>query len=160
MNKKKFEKSIIFTENDSETVLKKLKKFIGSRINYESVKWAFDYIDFINSYEIAISFLIDVALTVEQPRNKDMALDKILHLLKTEDLTEDYLKELIDPLKENLIENKDEWVSLKAVQIYDKITTDSELIISKAIELTKRKYISEDVKEKAFWLLKNNVFLN
>ena len=147
---------VIFTENDVESVLKKLKKFINSRVSYESTKWAFDYVDFVKSYERAIKFLIDVALTTGQPRSKNMALDKILLMLKSEDLTEDYLKELIVPLKEILIENNDEWVSLRALQIYNKLTTDSELIISKAVELTKRKHISEGVKEEAFWLLKNN----
>ncbi len=135
-------------------MLKELKKFINSRINYESGKWVFDYVDVINSYEIAIRFLIDIALTIKQPRYKDMALDKILQLLKSEDLTKEYLKELITPLKVVLIENDDEWVSLKALQIYDKLTTDAELIISKAIELIKRRNISEKVKEEAFWLVK------
>ena len=155
MNKKKIEKRYNFTKSDTESMLKELKKFINTRRNYESVKWAIDCVDVIDSYEIAIRFLIDIALTIKEPRYKNMALDKILLLLKSEDLTKEYLKELINPLKEVLIENDDEWVSLRALQIYDKLTIDAELIISKAIELIKRRLISEEVKEEAFWLVKN-----
>ncbi len=155
MNKKKIERKYSLKDSDFESMLNELKNFILNSIRYESVKWALDSVDVIDSYEVSIRFLFEIALTIEQPRYKDMALGKILHLFDYEDLEKEYLKELIYPLKNDLIKNTDEWVSLKALQIYDKLITDVELIKLKTFELIKKKNISDKVKEKVFWLIKN-----
>lgn len=140
------------TNNESDSMINQLKKFIEENTSFEQIEWAINSADHLDC-EKAIKFLLEVALSNKYPRYKQLALEKMFSLLIYEDLRKEYLKELVTPIKDVLIEHDDEWVSLRALQIYDKLTTDAKLVSSKAIDLLKRTLICNNVKEESFKLL-------